>query len=432
MSSANSKPAFGVFNGLAPEELPKGLPYTYDFSTDTAVSFDLQLENTNGIIQMVQSVYVDNSDNNAALTLRFTITGQRLVVPANSQGIWPVIAPLQTQITASTTPAADLRVHIILLNVPMPYTQWGPITVNTGAITAQTEATATAAAPAYIEGTDNMLSMDLAGNLRVIGTVGVTTMPLTQVQGNVASGVADSGNPVKVGGIVETAALPTFADGDRANLTLTNGGALLSAVAGLATPAADGRSNSDVIHPLGMNSGNVVSTVRSGLSTANMVFNGATWDRQRGDTTGTHTVGNVADNAVDAGNPVKVGARYNSADQTYANGDRADLQADINGRVKVLTQRSATGTQTAVAGSVAAQTLLAANVARKGASIANDSSADLYIKLGAGVTTTSFSYTLAAKVGNICAVLEVPADYTGVIEGLWSAAAGNARITERT
>lgn len=55
-----------------------------------------------------------------------------------------------------------------------------------------------------------------------------------------------------------------------------------------------------------------------------------------GSSSGTTSVtGNVADNAVDSGNPVKVGGRYNLSAQTYADGDRADLQMDVNGRALV-------------------------------------------------------------------------------------------------
>lgn len=43
--------------------------------------------------------------------------------------------------------------------------------------------------------------------------------------------------------------------------------------------------------------------------------------------------GGVADNAADSEDPIKVGGIYNSADQTYAGGDRANLQMDVNGRV---------------------------------------------------------------------------------------------------
>jgi hypothetical protein len=54
------------------------------------------------------------------------------------------------------------------------------------------------------------------------------------------------------------------------------------------------------------------------------------------------SVGNVADNGVDSGNPVKVGGRYNGSAPTYADGDRADLQVDINGNLKTTLVGSVT------------------------------------------------------------------------------------------
>lgn len=52
-------------------------------------------------------------------------------------------------------------------------------------------------------------------------------------------------------------------------------------------------------------------------------------------TVSTLTGGGVADNGADSGNPVKVGGKYNLTPQTYADGDRADLQADVAGRTIV-------------------------------------------------------------------------------------------------
>lgn len=43
----------------------------------------------------------------------------------------------------------------------------------------------------------------------------------------------------------------------------------------------------------------------------------------------------AADNAAAVGNPVRTGAKYNSATQTYADGDVADTQADVNGNTKI-------------------------------------------------------------------------------------------------
>lgn len=126
--------AFPVFNGYAPKEGPKALPVDFDFTTLGTFAFDLMLENSEGVIQFVQSVYVDNSDNPGALTMRFAQTGQRLVIPANSQGQYPVICPDQTQVTMSSPVNASAVGRIILMNVPMPYTQWGPVTVNVPAV----------------------------------------------------------------------------------------------------------------------------------------------------------------------------------------------------------------------------------------------------------------------------------------------------------
>jgi hypothetical protein len=44
--------------------------------------------------------------------------------------------------------------------------------------------------------------------------------------------------------------------------------------------------------------------------------------------------GTAADNAAATGNPVRGGAKYNSSTQTYADGDVADLQADVNGNLR--------------------------------------------------------------------------------------------------
>ena len=44
--------------------------------------------------------------------------------------------------------------------------------------------------------------------------------------------------------------------------------------------------------------------------------------------------GNIASDAVDSGNPVKVGSKVNVTSPTFTDGDRADLQGDINGYLK--------------------------------------------------------------------------------------------------
>jgi hypothetical protein len=89
-----------------------------------------------------------------------------------------------------------------------------------------------------------------------------------------------------------------------------------------------------------------------------------------------------------------------------------------------VTTAAATPTQASVASSGSSVTLLAASSTRLGATIYNDSTQILYLKLGATASTSSYTIQIAAN-----GYYEVPFYYTGVIDGIWASANGNARIT---
>lgn len=91
-----------------------------------------------------------------------------------------------------------------------------------------------------------------------------------------------------------------------------------------------------------------------------------------------------------------------------------------------VTQSGATATVTQVASSASSVTLQAANAARKGLIIVNDSTSLLYVKFGAGASSTSYSLQLAAGQ-----TYEAPTNiYTGLVAGIWVTANGNGYITE--
>jgi len=128
----SARQGFPVSNGYAPAGGPRALPIAFDFSTTSPQATDLVQEIEANIINMVQSIYVDNSNNANTLTITFDQTNQKIVVPATAQGIWPVITPKDApRFVLATTPAGGLIVNIILLNVPMPLTAWGPVNVST-------------------------------------------------------------------------------------------------------------------------------------------------------------------------------------------------------------------------------------------------------------------------------------------------------------
>jgi hypothetical protein len=94
-------------------------------------------------------------------------------------------------------------------------------------------------------------------------------------------------------------------------------------------------------------------------------------------------------------------------------------------------QTSTVGTISSVAAAVASTTILASNVNRRGATVYNDSaSATLYLSLSATAASVTV-YTLQIPPGGF---YELPNTrlYTGQLTGIWSAAVGNARVTENT
>ena len=95
------------------------------------------------------------------------------------------------------------------------------------------------------------------------------------------------------------------------------------------------------------------------------------------------------------------------------------------GPVVITPVSSATVNATSVAASITSVSLLAVNANRKSASITNNSTATLYVELGA--TASSSAFTVALGTGDM---YELPIAYTGAISGIWTAADGNALVRE--
>jgi hypothetical protein len=94
------------------------------------------------------------------------------------------------------------------------------------------------------------------------------------------------------------------------------------------------------------------------------------------------------------------------------------------GEVSIAAPNIATVTN--VTSSATAVTLLAAYAARVGALIVNNSTSKLYVKLGTGASTTSWSVAIEAG-----GYWEMPRRYyTGAITGIWATANGDAHVTE--
>jgi hypothetical protein len=118
---------------------------------------------------------------------------------------------------------------------------------------------------------------------------------------------------------------------------------------------------------------------------------------------------------------------------TYTTAQSSPLSLDTTGALRVnasITSTVVTASSssiTSAASSASSVSLLASNASRKGATFFNDSTSVLYLKMGATASTTSYTVQIPSN-----GYYEIPttAVYTGAIDGIWSSANGNARITE--
>jgi hypothetical protein len=247
------------------------------------------------------------------------------------------------------------------------------------------------------------------GSDDVHATAGVITAPDgtvlsdtngVEVNGNVASGAADAGNPVKAGGVYN-ATLPTLTDGQRGDLQVTAGGELLAYINEGWVSLQDASGNLLLFE---QNNADGTPTGRRSVPTRShlYLFNGTTFDRATGDS-----------------------ATGQDVDVTRL----PALPAGTNNIGTVSLPAAATATLSNVATSTTSAQLLASNASRKGAIIYNDSLVVMYVKFGTTASATSFSYYLAAG-----ATLELPSSpvYTGRIDAILASSTGTARVTELT
>lgn len=177
-----------------------------------------------------------------------------------------------------------------------------------------TQCPVTTGAPTYTTGTTRSCSLDTSGQLRVNA--------LVTPSGTQAVSIAN-GADVTLGAIAD-AAWTSGSGTAIAILKAISGGITASTIAFNGASNADGVATSTALFP--------------SASNFNYVWNATTWDRQKGDTiNGTLVGGNVAHDAVDTGNPVKVGGKAISSETAAVSaGDRANFVSDLTGKQIVL------------------------------------------------------------------------------------------------
>lgn len=114
--------SIGVSNQSTPaSSQAKTLPYLARLAGSSSDTLDLTNQQAQGVIDQIQSVYVDNSGNGAALSITST-TGQVIICPAESQGWFPVLSSNPPVFQFASGGGTD--VPLFFTNVPMPVGTW--------------------------------------------------------------------------------------------------------------------------------------------------------------------------------------------------------------------------------------------------------------------------------------------------------------------
>lgn len=294
-------------------------------------------------------------------------------------------------------------------------------------------------APTYTNGTFSPLSLNLSGLLRVDGSgvtqpISASTLPLPtgastsalQITGNTTLSTISGQLPLTLGQTTMSGSLAVTIASNQSALSVTSTtayaqgstttGELGSLIMGASTSAAPTYTTA-TSNPLSLTT---VGNLRVDGSSVTQPVSAVSLPLPTGAATSAlQTSGNATLTAISGQLPPALGPQVSGSSLSIvqATGTTFSVTSDI----------STTGTLSSVSLTTSTQVLLASNAARKGFIIYNDSSAMLFVAFAATASTTAFSTKIQAG-----GAFDSDVDYTGVISGISSLAAGAARITEFT
>lgn len=121
------RPSFALPNTQKPKAGPVGIPVTLNFTGTDFSNGELGAEQMGGVIDYVQSIYIDNSANTKSLNIIFSGLGYSLTVKAGRQGIFPVICGAGVLSWRATSVGSGIAVAAIMMSEQLPYFQWDAV-----------------------------------------------------------------------------------------------------------------------------------------------------------------------------------------------------------------------------------------------------------------------------------------------------------------
>lgn len=120
-------PAFQLANGFAPKKGPLGFTDKFVLGTANApVRKIYTLTEMREIMDIVQAMWIDNSQNGELLIISVQVTEQVLRIPRYWQGTVPIYTILPLEMYAISN-QADITIPYMLLNMPQPIGGWAAV-----------------------------------------------------------------------------------------------------------------------------------------------------------------------------------------------------------------------------------------------------------------------------------------------------------------
>jgi hypothetical protein len=115
--------AFQIAVGATPKQGAVGIAINFDFTAVQVITSDLALEQQQGAIDFVQSIFIDNRLNAQPFVIVFSGLRYTIQCRAGRQGIFPVIAATgNLGFTATST--GGIIVPAIMMNTSAPAFVW--------------------------------------------------------------------------------------------------------------------------------------------------------------------------------------------------------------------------------------------------------------------------------------------------------------------
>lgn len=244
---------------------------------------------------------------------------------------------------------------------------------------------------------------------------------------------------IKSGSIANTSFIATQATAANLNATVVGTGtfAVQAAQSGTWNVGASSATGSAVpanAHYIGINSGGNLTGASGAAPSSDSIgsmtgiasigyptlYNGTNFSR-------TYQIANALNSTGTGVQAVGLVAQVDDTSPTAITENQFGNVRMSTARALLVVQKSSTSTPANVSTSTTNTTLLSANVSRNGGSVYNDAAGILYVKFGTTASATDFKVALAAG-----AYYEIPAGYTGRIDGILSTGTGTARVAEES